>query len=105
MDQRIFDLIIAIIPVLGVILTSFIIPYFKEMIGNEKLNKYQEWANMAVKAAELLFPGSGMGEDKKEYVIKFLTAQFNKNKVVITEEQMNILIESAVKQMKEIENN
>ena len=35
MDQKIFDLILAIIPVLGVILTSFIIPYFKEMIGNE----------------------------------------------------------------------
>lgn len=103
MDQRIFDLIMAIIPVLGVILTSFIIPYFKEMIGNEKLNKYQEWANMAVKAAELLFTESGMGAEKKEYVVKFLTEQFNKNKVVITEEQMNILVESAVKSMKEIE--
>ena len=105
MDQRIFDLIIAIIPVLGVILTSFIIPYFKEQIGNEKLNKYQEWANMAVKAAEMIFTESGMGAEKKEYVVKFLTEQFNKNKVVITEEQMNILIESAVKMMKETENN
>ena len=105
MDQRIFDLIIAIIPVLGVILTSFIIPYFKEQIGNEKLNKYQEWANMAVKAAEMIFTEYGMGAEKKEYVVKFLTEQFNKNKVVITEEQMNILIESAVKSMKETENN
>lgn len=105
MDERIFDLILAIIPVLGVILTSFIIPYFKEQIGNEKLNKYQEWANMAVKAAEMLFTESGMGKEKKEYVVKFLTEQFNKNKIVITEEQMNILIESAVKQMKEVENN
>ena len=104
MDERIFELIVAIIPVLGVILTSFIIPYFKEQIGNEKLSKYQEWASMAVKAAELLFTESGMGAEKKEYVVKFLTEQFNKNKVVITEEQMNILIESAVKQMKEIEN-
>lgn len=104
MDERIFDLIVAIIPVLGVILTSFIIPYFKEQIGNEKLNKYQEWANMAVKAAEMLFTESGMGAEKKEYVVKFLTEQFNKNKVVITEEQMEILIESAVKSMKETEN-
>lgn len=103
MDDRIFELILAIIPVLGVILTSFIIPYFKEQIGNEKLNKYQEWANMAVKAAELLFKESGMGSEKKEYVVKFLTEQFNKNKVVITEQQLEILIESAVKQMKEVE--
>ena len=103
MNERIFDLILAIIPVLGVILTSFIIPYFKEQIGNEKLNKYQEWVSMAVMAAEMLFTGSGMGVEKKDYVVKFLTEQFNKNKVVITEEQMNILIESAVKQMKENE--
>lgn len=105
MDQKIFDLIVAVIPVLGVILTSFIIPYFKEQIGNEKLNKYKEWATMGVKAAEMLFTESGMGAEKKEYVVKFLTEQFNKNKVVITEEQMNILIESAVKSMKETENN
>ena len=104
MEDRIFELILAIIPVLGVILTSFIIPYFKEQIGNEKLNKYQEWVTMAVKAAEMNFTESGKGAEKKEYVAQFLTEQFNKNKVVITEEQMNILIESAVKQMKEIEN-
>lgn len=104
MEDRIFELILAIIPVLGVILTSFIIPYFKEQIGNEKLNKYQEWVNMAVKAAEMIFTESGKGTEKKAYVVQFLTEQFNKNKVVITEEQMNILIESAVKQMKEIEN-
>ena len=103
MDEKIFELILAIIPVLGVILTSFIIPYFKEQIGNEKLNKYQEWVSMSVMAAEMIFTGSGMGTEKKEYVVKFLTEQFNKNKVVITEEQMNILIESAVKQMKENE--
>ena len=103
MDQKIFDLILAIIPVLGVILTSFIIPYFKEMIGNEKLSKYQEWATMGVKAAEMLYSGSGMGTEKKEYVVKFLTEQFNKNKIVITEQQLEILIESAVKAMKETE--
>lgn len=104
MDQKWFDLIVAIIPVLGVILTSFIIPYFKEQIGNERLNKYQEWATMAVKTAEMLFTGSGMGVEKRAYVVKFLAEQFNKNKVVITEEQMEILIESAVKSMKENEN-
>lgn len=103
MDEKLFNLILVVIPVLGTILTSFIIPYFKEQIGNEKLNKYQEWANMAVKAAEMLFTESGMGTEKKAYVVKFLTEQFNKNKIVITEQQLEILIESCVKQMKEIE--
>ena len=105
MNDKLFELILACIPVLGAILTLYVIPYFKELIGNEKLGKYQEWAEMAVKAAEMIFTEKGMGVQKKEYVVKFLTEQFNKNKVVITEEQLNILIESCVKQMKEKEIN
>ena len=100
MEDRLFQVILALIPILGTILTVYVIPYFKELIGNEKLAKYQEWAEMAVKAAEMIFNEKGMGADKKEYVVKFLTEQFNKNKVVITAEQLDILIESAVKQMK-----
>ena len=104
MNDKLFELILAFIPILGTILTLYVIPYFKELIGNEKLGKYQEWVTMAVKAAEMIFTEKGMGVQKKEYVVKFLTEQFNKNKVVITENQLNILIEAAVKQMKETEN-
>ena len=103
MDTNLFKLVLTLIPVLGTILTAYIIPYFKELIGNEKLAKYQEWTQMAVNAVELLYNGKGMGAEKKEYVVKFLTEQFNKNKVVITEKQLNILIEACVKQMKENE--
>lgn len=100
MDERLFDLILLLIPIVGTILTTYIIPLVKEWIGNEKLAKYEEWTSMAVRAAELLFTESGMGEKKKEYVVEFLTNMFNKKKVVITEQQIEILIEAAVKQMK-----
>lgn len=100
MDEKLFSLILAIIPVLGTIITVFIIPLIKEKIGAEKLAKYEYWADLAVKAAEMLWTETGYGEDKKQYVVEFLTNMFNKKKVVITEEQMNILIESAVKQLK-----
>lgn len=99
MDQKWFDLLMAIIPVLGVILTSFVVPYIKELIGNEKLEKYEYWVNMAVRAAEMMWTESGKGTEKKEYVVQFLTETFNKNKINITDEQMNLLIEAAVKQL------
>jgi hypothetical protein len=41
-----------------------------------------------------------MGETKKEYVVNFLNEMFNKNKVIIAKEQIEILIESAVHSMK-----
>lgn len=100
MDERLFQIILALIPVLGAIITGFIVPFIKEKIGTERLAKYEYWASQAVKAAEMLWRESGSGADKKQYVVGFLNEMFNKNKVVITEQQIEILVESAVKQMK-----
>lgn len=100
MDDKLFALVLALIPVMGTILTVYIIPLIKEKIGNEKLAKYEYWADIAVRAAEMLWKESGKGSDKKEYVVDFLNNMFNKDKVVITEQQIELLIESCVKQMK-----
>lgn len=104
MDNRLFEIILALIPVIGTILTVYIIPLIKEKVGNEKLAKYEYWASMAVNCAEMIFKEQGMGADKKEYVVNFLNDMFNKKKVVITKEQIEILVESAVKEMKLNEN-
>ena len=104
MDEKIFQIILASIPVFGAIITWFIIPFIKEKIGAEKLAKYEYWTSMAVKCAEMIFKEQGMGEAKKEYVVNFLNEMFNKNKVVITSEQIEILVEAAVKELKLSEN-
>lgn len=100
MNDDIFKIILGLISILGTILTGIVVPYVKEKIGNEKLAKYEEWATLAVRSAEMIFSDKGMGEAKKEYVINFLNDLFNKNKVVITPEQIEILLEAAVKSMK-----
>ena len=104
MDEKIFQIILASIPVFGAIITGFIIPFIKEKIGAEKLAKYEYWTSMAVKCAEMMFKEQGMGEAKKEYVVNFLNEMFNKNKVVITSKQIEILVEAAVKALKLSEN-
>ena len=100
MDEKLFNIIITLIPVVCAIITYYFVPYIKAVIGNEKLNQYKEWTELAVKCAEMIFSEKGMARDKKKFVIEFLTEKFNKNKTVITEEQLNILIEAAVKHMK-----
>lgn len=99
MDDRLFELLLAVIPVLGIIVTRYIIPLIKANINTERLAEYEEYAVLAVKAAEMIFSGQGLGEQKKAYVIEFLTNQFNQKKEVITEAQMEVLIEAAVKQL------
>lgn len=100
MNETMFKIVLMVISILGTVITGIIVPYIKEKLGNEKLANYEEWAMLAVQCAEMVFDERGMGETKKEYVVNFLNEMFNKNKVVITEEQLNILVESAVKQMK-----
>lgn len=100
MDEKLFEIILSIISLMGLVLTGIVIPLIKEKIGNEKLAKYEEWTALAVQSSEMLFSEKGMGKEKKAYVVDFLNKMFNKNKVVITEEQIEILIEAAVKQMK-----
>lgn len=103
MEERLFQVFLSIIPVLGAVITYFIVPYIKANVDSVKLAQYKEWAVSAVKTAEMLWNNTGHGTDKKQYVIDFLNKMFNSKKIVITEEQMNVLIESAVKEMKEQE--
>ena len=99
------EVILSLIPALGAVITYFIIPYIKANIDSIKLSQYKEWARLAVKTAEMLWKETGHGSDKKEYVTDFLNKTFNASGMVITKQQIEILIEAAVKEMKEIENN
>lgn len=99
MNEGLFKIILSLIPILGAIVTYFVIPFLKEKIGAEKLVQYKEWATLAVKAAEMLWTESGMGADKKQFVVDYLSKMFNEKKVIITEEQMNVLIEAAVQEL------
>lgn len=104
MNEVLFEIILGLISILGIIITGVVVPYAKEKVGNEKLAKYEKWATIAVQCAEMIFVEQGMGESKKEYVVNFLNEMFNKKKTVITPEQIEVLVESAVKSMKLSEN-
>ena len=76
--------------------TTFVIPYIKAKIGDEKFTELQKWVKIGVQAAEMIFKESGMGTVKKEYVIEFLK---QKGYTLDTETTSN-LIESAVLELK-----
>lgn len=100
MDEKIFGIVLALIPVIGAVVTAYVIPFIKNKIGIEKLNVIAFWVGKAVEAAEVIFNVPKSGEQKKEYVIDFINKMFNSKKTVITEEQIEVLLEAAVKEMK-----
>lgn len=84
-----------VIPVCSVIITYFVVPWFKEKIGAEKFDRVSAWAWKIVDAAEQIFP-AGDNEAKFEYAINFIQAQAKKHGIELTYEEARALIEAAV---------
>ena len=82
----------AIITLVFLCITTFLIPYIKSKTTAAQQEQIQAWVNIAVMAAEQLIQGSGMGAEKKEYVIKWL----NKHNITFDAEKLDAMIEAAV---------
>ena len=103
MSDNLFKICMALIPVFGAIITGFFIPYIKTKISATQMEEIIKWVTKAVQAAEVLFDTPKSGEEKREYVINFIDKTFNSKKEIITKDQIRILLESAWKQMTEMQ--
>lgn len=65
------QIIQAVIALVSVLITTFLVPYLKRKVSAQKLEELKKWVGIAVSAAEQLF-GSKTGQQKKEYVLSFL---------------------------------
>lgn len=103
MNEIIFEIIKVIVMVTALIIARYLIPLVKEKIGTDKMKQIEKWTRYAVlKAQQVLWEESG--EDKKTYVTEFLKELLIAKNIALSEEQLDILIEAAVKQMKIEEN-
>lgn len=90
------QVVIAVITLAISLVTAFLIPYLKSKVGAEKLETIKFWVNIAVEAAEMIYTGTGRGQEKKEYVTKFL----NSKGFSLNIEEVENLIEAAVLELK-----
>lgn len=87
----------ALITLLGLLLTTFMIPWIKVKISTEKLEQMKKWTSVGVKAAEMIYKESGMGEVKKNYVRSFLESKGYKLDI----DTVDALIEATVREMQQ----
>lgn len=90
------QIIIAILTLAFSCISAFLVPYLKTKLDAEKLGSIKLWTKIAVEAAEMLYVGSGKGEEKKAYVIQYL----NSKGYTLDADSINNLIESAVLELK-----
>lgn len=99
MNTQMIDLtnvVIAIMVLIGALISTFLVPYIKTRLTNEQLGTVKFWVNVAVKAAEMIYTGSGLGTKKKEYVVAFL----NEKGFKLNTDELDNLIEAAVLELK-----
>ena len=89
------QVIVALIGLVSVILSTVLIPLVRAKTTKEKWENAMFWVRLAVQSAEQIYNGTGMGEQKKEYVEKFL-AEHN---IKLDEDQIDVAIEAAVQEI------
>ena len=86
------NLIQIIITLIFALISAFLVPYIKNRTDRKELDSIMEWVRIAVEAAEMIYTQSGMGEQKKAYVMEFLISRgFS-----VDFDSLDNLIESAV---------
>lgn len=90
------QIIVAVLTLVISLIAAFLIPYLKTKVSAEKLDTIKFWVNIAVEAAEMIYVGTGRGQEKKDYVVQFL----NSKGFTLNVAEIENLIEAAVMELK-----
>lgn len=99
MNDILFELLKLIVMIAVLLVMRYAIPWLRARIGAEKIAEIEKWAKKAVLMAQQVYWNKS-GEERKEIVTKFLREMLIAKNISISGEQLEILIEAAVKQMK-----
>lgn len=72
MNVDLTPVVSALIFLLSALISVFLIPYIRALTTASDLKEIEKWVKIAVAAAEQLYD-SAQGEEKKNYVLNFLT--------------------------------
>lgn len=89
------SIILAIISLIGAVITGFLIPVLREKYGQEKLDTMNAWMRVFCAAAETAFK-SGEGPLKKEWVLE----RMNEMGITMSAEQMDACLEAIVRELR-----
>lgn len=90
------QVVVALIGLLSVVISTVLVPYLRQKNTAEQMAQIEFWVSVAVQAAEMIYVGTGRGEEKKTYVVEFL----NSKGFTIDMASIDAMIEAAVLALK-----
>ena len=88
-----------VIVLIGTIITSFLIPWIKSKTTQEQWWTVQNIAKVAVYAAEVLYKGSGRGQEKLNYVMTYIKEFCSEKGIYFNDDAIRQTVENMVKKM------
>lgn len=100
MNEEIFvKIILAIITIIGGLISAYVIPYLRTKIGADQLDKVNYYIGVAVRCADQIFTEE-QWKEKKEYVLDYAMRIVNeKLHINLTQEDVDIIIEGLVNEI------
>ena len=93
--QTFMTIALAIISIAGALVSAYLIPWIKNNISAKDMETIVFWVRFAVRCADQLFTPE-QWEQKKQYVTQYIIDKVAELGLKLTEEDINVLIESAV---------
>ena len=97
MNIDITQIVVAVIGLLGIIITSVIVPLIKSKLTNSQWETILNYARAGVQAAEIIFNAQGQGEEKLRWVSEYITKQCAAHGIKIDMDTVRVAIENAWK--------
>lgn len=99
MNEMIFEIMKLIVMIAVFIVTCYLIPWVRGKIGQDKLDEITKWVNAAVLMAQQVYFAK-TGAERKAIVVDLLKNILIAKNISVSDEQLDILIEAAVKAMR-----
>lgn len=87
-----------LIMILAMVMTRYVVPWLKAKTENETMQSVIDWTMQAVLAAEQAHQAQS-GAERKYIVTEFIKQILIQKNISLSDEELSMLIESAVKQM------
>ena len=97
MNIDITQIVVAVIGLLGIIITSVIVPLIKSKLTNSQWKPSSTMRWRGVQAAEIIFNAQGQGEEKLRWVSEYITKQCAAHGIKIDMDTVRVAIENAWK--------
>lgn len=99
MREIILEALKLTIMIATLLITRYAIPWFKAKTDNAVMQALIDWIGQAVMAAEQTH-AAGSGPEKKQIVTEFIKRMLIQKNISLSDEEIEMLIEAAVRQMK-----